>query len=99
MFRRPRKFAMTKKHACHYLVERLGLPLWVILALTVFTLLLKTSIRETFKPLTKDANYQMRDAFVKMLGNADEMVTGIALDISDETRERKFLSFKSLCCL
>ena len=35
----------------------------------------------------------MRDAFVEMLGNADEMVTGIALDISDETRERKFLSF------
>ena len=32
----------------------------------------------------------MREAFVKMLGNADEMVTGVALDISDETRERKF---------
>ena len=55
----------------------------------------KNTIRETFKPLTKDANYQMREAFVKMLGNADEMVTGVALDISDETRERKFLSFKN----
>ena len=49
---------------------------------------------KSFKPLTKDENYQMREAFVKMLGNADEMVTGVALDISDETRERKFLSFK-----
>ena len=63
----------------------------------MLTLILeKISIRETFKPLTKDANYQMRDAFVKMLGNADEMVTGIALDISDETRERKFYILRFL---
>ena len=86
---------MTKSHDYHGLEIRLGFKLFIFISSTVtLNACLKFKIIK-FQPLTKDANYHMRKAFVKMLGHVDEMVIGVALDISDETRERKLLRFNS----
>ena len=82
------KSVLTKSHDYHGPETRLGFKVFIFISSTV-TLNAFLKIRVKFQPLTKDANYHMRKAFVKMLGHVDEMVIGVALDISDETRERK----------